>query len=140
MKNISKNRWQVRLAAFIIFALGFVAGGLAFNLYRARGEPDASIDPQGPSVYRFERIIDRLELSEEQTNEVEKILSDARAQLIEVRRESEPKFRDIRRQTEDRLRSALTAEQWQQFQEIKDRMKDRGRGRHKRGRPKSKDR
>ena len=140
MKNISKNRWQVRLAAFIIFALGFVAGGLAFNLYRARGEPNFSFDSQGSSVYRFERIIDRLELSEEQTNEVEKILSDARTQLIEVRRESEPKFRDIRRQTEDRLRSALTAEQWQQFQETKDRMKDRGRGRHRRGRPKPKDR
>jgi len=140
MKNISNNKWQVRLAAFIIFALGFVAGGLAFNLYKA-GSPQEPPDPvQDPSVYKFERIVDRLELSPEQTTEVEKILSDARAQLIEVRRESEPKFHDIRKQTEDRLRSALTAEQWQQFQEIKDRMKDRGRGRHKRGKSRSKDR
>ncbi|MCI0490952.1 MAG: hypothetical protein L0229_30540 [Blastocatellia bacterium] len=139
MKNISK-KWQVRLAALAIFALGALAGGLAFNLYRARGEPGSPPLPGDTPVYRFERILDRLELSAEQTTEVEKILGDARAQLIEVRKESEPKFRDIRKQTEDRLRSALTPEQWQQFQEIKDRMKDRGRGRHKRGRSKSKDR
>ena len=39
MNNVSKNKWQVRIAAIIIFVLGFTAGILAVNVYRglARG-------------------------------------------------------------------------------------------------------
>ena len=34
MNNIIRNRWQVRVAAAIIFVLGFTAGILALNIYR----------------------------------------------------------------------------------------------------------
>ena len=34
MDNVTKNRWQVRIAASIIFVLGFAAGILALNVYR----------------------------------------------------------------------------------------------------------
>ena len=34
MNNVTRNRWQVRVAAVIIFVLGFTAGILALNVYR----------------------------------------------------------------------------------------------------------
>ena len=140
MNSISKKRWQVRLAALAIFALGFVAGGLAFNLYLTRSDSTRVDKDRDSSVYRFERIIDRLHLSPEQTVEVEKVLSDARSELVEVRKQSEPRFDEIRTQTEARLQAALTPEQWQQFQQIKSEMREHGRRRHKRGKHRSKDR
>ena len=44
MTNVSRNRWQVRIAAMIIFVLGFTAGILALNVYRAwpRGGPGSA--------------------------------------------------------------------------------------------------
>jgi len=35
MDNTLRNRWQIRLVAIIIFVLGFAAGMLALNGYRA---------------------------------------------------------------------------------------------------------
>ena len=35
MDKASKNRWQVRSAAMIIFVLGFAAGVLALKVYRS---------------------------------------------------------------------------------------------------------
>ena len=52
MNNLVKNRWQVRLAAAIIFILGFTAGILALNVYRARAR----------NADRFEQLSERLQL------------------------------------------------------------------------------
>ena len=35
MDRIAKGKWQVRLAALAVFVLGFAAGALALNAYRA---------------------------------------------------------------------------------------------------------
>ena len=56
MNNIARNKWQVRIAAGIIFVLGFTAGILALNLYRGlahRGEPRD----------RLEQLSQRLDLN-----------------------------------------------------------------------------
>lgn len=124
MDSKTKSKWQVRLAVLIIFAIGFVAGGLAMNFYR---------DQRGPSQFAstrggFNRVVERLNLSPEQKTQVEAIFEEARAQLIAIRKESGPKFRDVRKQTDERMRAVLTPEQWEQFQQI---MKEsRGRRRH----------
>ena len=134
MERISKKKWQVRLAAFVIFALGFVAGSLTLNLYNAYSSQGTSESDQGPSIFRFKHIMERLELSQDQTSEVEKILDDAREELKEIRNQSEPKVKEVRKQTEDRLQGVLNSDQWQQFQQIKNEMRERGRDRHRRGR------
>ena len=121
MNNVSKNRWQVRIAALIIFVLGFAAGLLAMNVYRswARNAPRD----------RFEQMAERLQLSDEQKVRVQEIFSDTREQLRAVRRESEPKMDEIRRQADGRLQTVLTPEQWQKFQSVRDDMRSRrGRG------------
>lgn len=118
MDKDTKNRWQVRGATLIIFVLGFAAGILALNVYRGLAGGPGSRD-------RFEQMSERLNLTADQKTKVQQIFSDAREQVRALRRESEPKFDDIRRQADTRLQEVLTPEQWQQFQ--KDRSEMRGR-------------
>ncbi|HKG78087.1 MAG TPA: periplasmic heavy metal sensor [Pyrinomonadaceae bacterium] len=121
MNNVAKNKWQVRIAAAIIFVLGFAAGILALNVYRGLAR-------NGGPGNRMEELSERLKLTPEQKTKVQEIFGDTREQLRAVRRESEPKFEEIRRQADGRLQTVLTPEQWQQFQKIRDERQRRGRG------------
>ena len=125
MDSKTKSKWQVRFAVLIIFVIGFVAGGLAMNFYRDKRGPSQSSPMRGS----FSRVVEQLNLSPEQKIEVEKILEETRAQLIEIRKESGPKFREVRMQTDERLRAVLTPEQWEQFQQIMKETRHRRRGR-----------
>lgn len=122
MDNDTKNRWQVRVAALIIFVLGFAAGILALNVYRGLASGPRSRD-------RMEQLTERLNLSADQKTKVQLILGDTRDQLRAVRRESEPKVNEIRQQADARLQEVLTPEQWQQFQTIRHEMRGRRGGR-----------
>lgn len=133
MDSNAKSKWQVRTAVIVIFVIGFVAGALAMNIYRGNQRP------AGPSRMwsRYDQMLDGLNLTPEQKDEVGSIFEDARARLMELRRESEPRFREVRKQTDDRLQSVLTPEQWDQFQQMVREMRDkgrRGRGRNDRNR------
>lgn len=122
MNEISKSRWQVRVAAAVIFLLGFTAGILALNVYRgwARG----NTAPRD----RFEQFAQRLNLNDEQKAKVQQIFNDTREQLSAVRREAEPRVQQIRSQADERLRQVLTPEQWEQFQKNRAERQRRGRG------------
>jgi Spy/CpxP family protein refolding chaperone len=122
MDNVAKNRWQVRIAASIIFVLGFAAGILALNVYRSWAR---NVDQRD----RFEQLAERLKLNDDQKTKMQQILGDSREQLRAVRKESEPKMDEIRRQADGRLQTVLTPEQWQQFQKIRDEMRQRRGGR-----------
>ena len=123
MDNVAKNKWQVRVAAAIIFVLGFTAGILALNVYRGLAR-----DGRGGPGNRMDELAERLNLTPEQKVKVQEIFSDTREQLRAVRSESEPKLAEIRRQADGRLQTVLTPEQWQQFQRIKEERQRRGRG------------
>lgn len=122
MDNVTKNRWQVRVAAMIIFVLGFTAGILALNVYRGWGRGG------GPGN-RIDELSQRLNLTADQKAKVQEIFGDTREQLRAVRQETEPRMAEIRRQADGRLQTVLTPEQWQQFQKIRDERQRRGRGR-----------
>jgi len=128
MDTITKSKWQVRLAAVLIFVLGAAAGALGLNGYqkwsRARAE--------GNRHQRFEQMLDRLQLNPDQKTQVHQILTETREQLQALRKESEPRFDTIRQQADERLQKVLTAEQWKQFQQERDSMRGRG-GRRGRG-------
>lgn len=120
MTNVIRNRWQVRIAALIIFVLGFTAGILALNLYR-RARPFGGGN-------RMDELSERLQLTADQKTKVQEIFSDTRDQIRGVRREMEPKINEIRRQADGRLQTVLTPDQWQQFQKLRDERQHRGRG------------
>jgi Spy/CpxP family protein refolding chaperone len=122
MNEIAKNRWQVRIAAMIIFVLGFAAGILALNVYRGLAR-------NGPPRDRFEQLADRLDLNADQKTKVQQILGDTREQLRALRRESEPRVNEIRSQADARLQEVLTPEQWQKFQTMRNDMRGRRGGR-----------
>ena len=119
MDNVTRNRWQVRVAALIIFVLGFTAGILALNVYRGvvRG---------GGQGGRMDEMAERLKLTADQKTRVQEIFSDTREQLRAVRRETEPRMVEIRRQADGRLQTVLTPDQWEQFQKIRDERQRRG--------------
>ena len=122
MDNVAKNRWQVRIAAVIIFVLGFTAGILALNVYRGmtRGGPGN----------RMDELAERLQLTVDQKTKVQEIFSDTREQLRAARQEMEPRMAEIRRQADGRLQTVLTPEQWEQFQRLRqERGRRGGRGR-----------
>lgn len=118
MNIIDKNRWQVRVAAAVIFLLGFTAGILALNVYRGLARNVAPRD-------RFEQLSERLQLNADQKTKVQQIFGDTREQLRALRKESEPKVSDIRHQADERLQQVLTPEQWKQFQTLRDEMRQR---------------
>ena len=124
MNNIVKSKWQVRIAALVIFLLGFAAGILALNAYRgwARGASPGRDD-------RFEQMSARLQLNADQKTKMQQVLGDTREQLRALRKESEPRVNEIRKQTDQRLQQILTPDQWQRFQQMRDEMRARrGRG------------
>lgn len=123
MNIAAQNRWQVRIAAGIIFVLGFVAGVLALNVYRGLAHTP------GPPSNRIEMLAERLQLTEDQKTKVQEIFSDTREQLRALRKESEPRVGEIRRQADGRLQTVLTPEQWQKFQTVREEMRSRRGGR-----------
>lgn len=125
----TRRDWQIRLAAVIIFALGFAAGALALNVYR--GVADTSPGHDGRE--HFGAVLDELELSEEQREKVHAIFTEARAEMTAVREACGPKYREVRERTDTRLREVMTEEQWARFQSLTSEMRDRwhhGRGGH----------
>ena len=116
MTNLTNNRWQVRIAAVIIFALGFTAGILALNVYR-RARPDGN---------RFDELSTTLQLTADQKTKVQEIFNDTRDQIRGVRAEMEPRINEIRRQADGRLQTVLTPQQWQQFQKLREERQRRG--------------
>ena len=113
MDSSARSKWQVRLAVLILFVVGFMAGALAMNIYRGWQRP-----PRAGGRGGFEQMLDRLNLTQDQRTKVGDVFDDARKQLAELRRESDPKFREVRKNTDERLQSVLTAEQWEQFQQM----------------------
>lgn len=119
MDTVSRNKWQVRGAAILIFILGFAAGMLALGAYRAWAHrPAASGD-------RFNQLATRLQMSADQKTKVQQIFGDTRQQLQGLRKESEPRVTEIRQQTDEKLQQVLTPAQWSQFQQMRDEMRAR---------------
>jgi Spy/CpxP family protein refolding chaperone len=123
MDKSSQNKWQVRGAALVIFLLGFTAGALALNAYHAWARHGGA----GGRQDQFAQMLDRLQLNAEQRTQVQQIFGDTREQLQALRRESEPRVTAIRQKADERLQQVLTPEQWQQFQQMRNELRGRGR-------------
>ena len=124
MDYASKSKWRVRIAALIIFVLGFSAGALAFNAYRGWSRTRAENRRAS-----FDEMLDQLKLNEAQKSQVHQILTETRQQLQALRKESEPRFNEIRQKTDERLQQVLSPEQWKEFQQRREEMRNRRRRR-----------
>jgi Spy/CpxP family protein refolding chaperone len=113
MNSSAGSKWQVRLAVLTLFVVGFLAGALTMNIYRGR-----QWTPRAGGRGGFERMIEKLNLTPEQRSQVGDIFEDARKQLSELRSASEPRFREVRKNTDERLQLVLTPEQWEEFKQM----------------------
>src|SRR3954470_16938794 len=119
MDTVSRNKWQVRGVAILIFVLGFAAGMLALGSYRAWAR--RAVAPGD----RFNQMATRLQLNDDQKTKVQQIFGDTRQQLQSLRKESEPRVSEIRQQTDQRLQQVLTGDQWEKFQQVRDETRSR---------------
>lgn len=111
MEIANKSKWKLRLAVLGIFSLGFAAGALSLNIYSSYRFEQQSESRRD----RFDRMLDNLQLTAEQRTQVEKILSDARTELINMPRQ-------VRAETDQRLQAVLTPEQWEKFKQMRKEM------------------
>jgi Spy/CpxP family protein refolding chaperone len=124
MDKTGKSKWQVRIAAILIFVLGFAAGALALNGFQ-RWRTGGQTRRQA-----YEQVIDRLQLNADQKTQVQQIFEETRQQLQALRKDSDPRVVQIRQQTDERLQKVLTPEQWKQFQQMRDEFRSKGRRRN----------
>lgn len=119
MNAESKGKWQIRLATLSIFLLGFLAGAFALNAYYLwfGGGRQASRQE------KFQEVFNNLDLNETQKADVQKIFGETREKIQKMRQDSEPRFQEIRAQSDEQLQKILTPEQWQKFQQERDKMR-----------------
>jgi Spy/CpxP family protein refolding chaperone len=54
-------------------------------------------------------------------------MKETRAQIIEIRKQSEPRLNEVRQQTDERMKAALTPEQWRKWQQATSELRGRRR-------------
>lgn len=119
MEKTRSSKWHVRIAAILIFVLGFSAGALGLNVYQRWRSSSQSRRQE------FVQMLDRLQLNNDQKTQVQEIFSDARAQLQAVRKDADPRVTAVRQQTDEKLQKVLTTEQWQQFQQMRNELRSK---------------
>lgn len=119
MNSEVKSKWQIRLATLSIFLLGFLAGAFALNAYYLWFGAGKQVSKRE----QFEDVFKGLNLNDSQKSDVEKLFGETREKMNNLRQESEPRFQEIRAQNDDQLQKILTPEQWQKFQQERDKIR-----------------
>jgi len=121
MINIeSKSKWQIRLATIGIFILGTIAGAFALNAYYLW----FAAAKQPTKQEKFEEAFKKLGLTETQKVEVQKVVNETREKVQNIRQETDPRILELREQNDARLQKILTSEQWQQFQQEREKIRE----------------
>lgn len=120
MMNIeSKSKWQIRVATLSIFVLGFVAGAFALNAYYLFGAAKTPTKQE-----KYEEAFKKLGLTETQKTEIQKTVNETRENIQKVRQETDPRIVEIRNQNDEKLQKILSPEQWQQFQQEREKIRE----------------
>jgi hypothetical protein len=121
------NTWKVILATMVIFGAGVVTGGLLVRLTALKpakpshaNVPSRSI-PTAPGVTRVEllrRAERELDLTPEQREKADKLISASQERTKKIVEPIAPKIRDELKQTRDQFRALLTADQQTRFDDM----------------------
>ena len=106
MKN-----WKSVFAVLAIFTVGTVFG-LVISFWIAPAVGAQASPAQQVLTQRFnQRLVRKLSLSPEQERAVSTIIGDARTQLLEIRKETRPRTREVILNARERIRTQLNPEQ-----------------------------
>lgn len=126
MDSEKKGIWQIRIATLCVFMLGAMAGVIGMYSYQAW-----HAGKQPTRRERYQEAFGRLGMSDEQRASVQQIIGDMREKLSQLRKDAEPKVQEIRNETDQRLQKVMSPEQWQQFQQERDRIRQSDRSSHR---------
>lgn len=110
--------WKAVLAALGVFVLGTVFGFIiSFRMTPELGAPFLSrvVRQETTQERLHQRVVKNLDLSAEQERAIAAILSDARGRIMELRRETRPRVRQVILDARTRIRAQLTPEQQAKF-------------------------
>ena len=111
------GRTKARLAVLAIFILGFIAGGLAMNLYQKRDSNEAN-RPRGTRHDPVEMMKSQLNLTADQEQKVKAILSETFEEYGKIREDIHPRFDAVRQKSRERIRAVLTQEQLPKYEKM----------------------
>ena len=111
--------WKVILATIVIFAAGALAGGI---LVKTRGPKPAITKPPVPQILsqqRFQsKLKEKLELSPEQTNRIDRIFAESNERIRILWGLIGPELQKELTEVRDNIRSELTPEQREKFEQL----------------------
>jgi len=120
------NKLKVCIGILLIFILGMLAGTLGTGFFiKHRIGRFVRDDGPPPPIRVLERLSAKLDLSKSQQIEIEKILKQAHAQLIEFRQGYRPEFEKIFNDTIEQIKQKLDTGQKQKLDKLTERLKHR---------------
>jgi Spy/CpxP family protein refolding chaperone len=132
-----------KVLVFAVFFIGIASGVLIANFYeqhvagsRRDSERDERAERARNNVKRFNEY---LGLTEQQQQEVSKIMEGTRSEFRKLSQETQPKYRAIEEASRDQIRALLTEEQKAKYDEFRAR-RNSGRGGRGDGRDRNRDR
>jgi Spy/CpxP family protein refolding chaperone len=120
MNSETKDKWQIRAIVLAVFLLGVLSGGLGWHVY----ESWTSASNKSWKQKKIDLIFNQLDLNDAQRTEVQKIIAETRESMQKLRDEQEPRVQEIRKRADEKLRGVLSDEQYKQFVQLRDKMRD----------------
>src|SRR5204863_673487 len=126
---------KAQVLIFTVFFIGIATGVLIANFYTTRvtGTPPADAQPpdRDQRAQRdMNKFYDYLGLNEMQREQMHKIGEETRHEFQELRKETQPRFQAIQEESRGKIRSLLTDEQRQKYDEFRRNMDERRRNRN----------
>jgi hypothetical protein len=136
------NAWKIVCATLVIFVAGIVTGATLVRFAQRGAKPfrnpppvvmgnraqPKQVNPDGANATRpaagllsreFIQILDRkLRLTSEQRERIDQIMADGQERVRELRANLEPEMRQELQQTREQIRTVLTREQREQFEQL----------------------
>jgi len=115
--------WKVILAVLVIYGAGVVTGGMLVRVRipaRAQNEPPAFSNAMlGSGRQQFvQRLNRQLDLTPQQTAEVERILRESQARMAKIMEPVGPETREETRNVRQQIVGVLASEQKQKFNDV----------------------
>ncbi len=115
MIDKAKSRLKTWVVLVVVFVLGCVTGVGIGGVYRSNTSASLRDSRKHDREAMFEKMRRDLNLTEEQSKEMRKVLDETGNEFRALRSELRPKYEELRMKTRGRMRALLTAEQQQEF-------------------------
>ncbi len=121
------SRTKGALLLLVAFAFGGAAGALGYAVFHSRPDWHTA---EGRARFQesiLNRMTKELALRSDQQQAIGGILRESGDQFAKLREEMQPRFREIRNRTSDRIRAVLDPQQREKFEAMVRRMEERRR-------------